>query len=313
MAAYETGTASDVNDLLAKLRTFALANGWTQNFSGARTAGTGNAWQANKGGFYVTFLTDTGTAGSTADPAQYIGCYAHDTYSGGNGTENQANGSIKLFCNGMPGPFVAYHFISGTEKGAEYLSAIVEVTSGLFKHFGTGVFVKIGAVTTGQYVYACRWNHTSSTPTSSFNAVPFDDAEFSSNRAGPSTQVRADGNAITWRWMESSVNDSIAGRGARCGVRIDDGGLKNMMDSAASALTGRNVFFPCFYAPFKATDNYTPMGYPPGIRWCNMTTLQPNDVVTIGSDQWKIFPVVKKNGGVGQPNSGVYGYAYKIN
>lgn len=315
--AYETGTASDVNDLLSKLRTFALANGWTQDFSGARTSGSGNALQMHKGGFFVTFKTDTGS-GSVSDPGPFIGGYAHDTYSGGNGTESQANASAVTLANGMNGPFTAYHFISNTEKGAEYLYAVVEVTAGTFKHFGTGILVKIGAITSGQFVHACRWHYGVSFIDAfdeGANSVAFDTGE-SVSRNGPSLNVRVDAESITWRWMDGSFQASST-RDLRGGFRIPSstsaGGSRVMMDNAASALTGRNMIFPAFLFGARTGGLYNPLGYPPGVRFVNMTYLSPNDVMTIGTDQWKVFPVIRKNGGPGQVNSSIYGYAYKVN
>ena len=63
---YETGTATDPNNLLDKLRIFALANGWTVDYSGGRTnvggslqAGSNNVIAMNKGGLYVVLYQDT--------------------------------------------------------------------------------------------------------------------------------------------------------------------------------------------------------------------------------------------------------------
>lgn len=320
MAVYETGTATDVNDLLSKLRTFAVANGWTENNFGTRTTGTGNALQINKGGSYVTFRTDN-AAGTTADPSPRMGCYAHDTYSGGNGTELQANASAFCMANGMPGPFTAYHFISGTERGAEYLYVIVEVAAGIFKHFGTGTLMKMGAITSGQFVFGSTWNYTVSIldqKDDQRHNVPFDTHETSALRSRPGGNFRVDAESITWRWMDCSANPTTATRGMRGGFRTvsggsSSGGLNVMFSYAASLLTGRNMFFPCFLLGERTGGLLNPLGAPPGVRFANLTSLEPNQVVTIGSDNWKVFPLIRKNGGVGQVNSGVYGYAYKVN
>lgn len=315
--AYETGTATDANDLLSKLRTFVAANGWSEDNYGARTSGSGNALQINKGGFYVTFRTDT-TSGTASDPGPFMGCYAHNTYSGGNGTESQAGASAFMMANAMSGPFTAYHFMSGTEKGSEFLHVIVETVAGLFKHFGTGTLVKMGAITNGQFAHACRWNYAVAAvdvADDSRHAVPFDSRESSGVRAGPSLNVRADAESVSPRWLESS--SATAARGIKCGVRSaatgsTAQGSNILMVNGASALTGRAMLFPCFLYGERTGGLFNPLGYPPGIRWVNLTLLEPNTVLTIGSDQWKVFPVVRKNGSAGQPNSGTFGYAYKV-
>lgn len=319
MATYETGTADDVTDLLSKLRTFAGNNGWTEDNYGARTSGSGNALQIHKDGQYVTFKTDDG-AGSADDPGPFIGAYAHDTYGAG-GTENQAGASAVTICNGMAGPFAAYHFISGSEKGAEYLYCIVETAAAIFKHFGTGMLVKAGEITTGQFVYASRWNYTPAyigTATESRHSVPFDSHETQSTRIGPSLNVRVDAESISPRWLDGANTAASADGTLRGGPRSTSGGpamggQASMMAVAASALTGRNMIYPCFLHGSRTGGLFNPLGYPPGIRWVNMTYLEPNDVMTLGTEQWKVFPVIRKNGGAGQPNSGIYGYAYRVN
>lgn len=318
MATYETGTATDANDLLSKLRTFATANGWSEDNYGARTSGSGNALQIHKGGFYVTFRTDTGS-GTANDPGPFMGCYAHDTYSGGNGTESQAGASAFIMANAMTGPFTAYHFISGTEKGAEYLYCIVETTAGTFKHFGTGTLVKIGAITNGQFAHAVRWSHQVGfieVESDNRHAVAFDSRENSANRNGASLNLRADADSVSPRWLDPASTTS--GRTMRGGVRSTTTGTTAqganiMMNQAASALTGRNMLFPCFLYGERTGALFNPLGYPPGVRWVNLTFLEPGAVVTIGADDWKVFPVVRKNGAAGQPSSGIFGYAYKVN
>lgn len=321
--AYETGSASGVADLLDKLRVFATANGWTQNFFGARTSGSGTALQLTKGTQYVTFIADTG-AGTANDPGNYFGCYSHNVYSAGNGTENQAQGSAKCYANGMTGPYVAYHFISGAERGCDYLYVIVEVTSGVFKHIGVGKLVSLGTLNTGMFAYACRWNYNPtsniiSTADSAQHSVPWDSTETAS-RAGPSTQLRADSDGVTPRWYDcysSGSHGTRMGGGVRTSGSNSAGAVRNPLYSVAiagaSSITGRTVLIPAWVYGERTADLGSPLGYPPHLRWVRLTYLNPGDVLTIGTDQWKVFPVIRKNGTTGQLNSGTFGYAYKVN
>jgi hypothetical protein len=59
------------------------------------------------------------------------------------------------------------------------------------------------------------------------------------------------------------------------------------------------------------TGLYSPIGQPPHLRWVRLDHLQPRDVITIGTEQWMTFPVIRRDGGVGQPNSGRLGIAYR--
>ena len=82
--AYETGTATSEQDLLDKLRIFALAQGWTVNRFGTRADdATGKELYLTKGGKYVAIVT-TGSAGSSTDPGPRIYPVAVTGYSAGN-------------------------------------------------------------------------------------------------------------------------------------------------------------------------------------------------------------------------------------
>lgn len=320
MAVYETGTSPSVTDLLDKLRVFATANGWTQNSFGARTSGSGQALQLTKGTQYVTFIADTGT-GTSTNPGNYFGCYSHNVYSAGNGTENQAQGSLKCFANAMTGPYIAYHFMTGAERGADYLYVVVEVTSGIYKHIGVGKLVSLGTLTTGMFAYASSWGYTASQidlPLSTYHSWPFDSGE-ASVRNGPGTQIRADSDGVTPRWYDGSNQFSFGARFGG-GVRTLSSTLGQLRGTVypmglygASAITGRTLLMPAWLYGERASNLSSPLGFPPGIRWVKLDYLTPGDVLTLGTDQWKVFPVIRKNGSTGQVNSGTYGYAYKVN
>lgn len=323
MATYETGAASSVTDLLDKLRIFSTANGWTQNYFGARTAGAGQALQLTKGAQAVTFIADT-AAGNTNNPGPYFGAYSHNTYSAGNGTENQAQGSAKCYANAMPGPFQAYHFVTGAERGADYLYVIVEVTAGTYKHAGVGKLVAMGALNTGAFAFGSSWSYNPSSTNdisnlfSTWHAIPFDSAEEIS-RPGPATQIRADSDGVTPRWYDSYGSGSFGGRFGG-GFRATNSSLGNKrgtvlgpVQRGLSAMTGRALLVPCWVYGERASSLASLLGYPPGIRWVRLDNLTPGDILTLGADQWKVFPIIRKNGAVGQVNSAGYGYAYKVN
>lgn len=320
--AYETGASSGVADLLDKLRVFATANGWTQNFFGARTSGSGTALQLTKGTQYVTFLADT-AAGSAPDPGPYFGAYAHNVYSAGNGTENQAQRSATCYANAMVGPFVAYHFMTGSERGSDYLYVVVEVTSGIYKHAGVCRLVSLGALNTGMCAHAARWSYsttsgTISDPFSGGHSWPFDSAE-SATRHGAGTQIRADCDGISPRWYDayaSSFGSRIGGGPRSPGtstVGSQRGTIVGPATAGASAQTGRTILLPAWVSLERTANLSSPAGYPPHLRYVKLDYLNPGDVLTLGSDEWKLFPVIRKNGTTGQVNSGTFGLAYKVN
>lgn len=312
--AHQNGTATDHVDLLDKLRVFALANGWTVHNFGARPAGAtaGQALQLSKGGFAFSFLS-LSSAGTAINPGQYVGGYAHDAYVGGSGTENQANASPKIYANAMTGPYQGHDFFAGDGANGPYLYAVVETSAGTFKHFGVGVLDKFGAITTGAFVYAATWNYD---PTNisqwaqSMHSVPFDSAESSFVAYGRSLHVRADGDTVSPRWYDPQATPFL--RGGHRSINI--GFLaRTPVIGSASLRTGRTTLTPCLVSGERTGGLYSLLGAPPGMRWVSLDYLDPGAVLTIGTDTWKVFPVIRKNGGAGQPNSERFGYAFKMN
>lgn len=327
--AYQTGTATDPADLLDKLRVFAAANGFTINFFGDRTAGTAprKALQITKGVLIGSFLSDS--APNTAiDPGPMIGTYCHGAYVSGNGTENQLQASEKIYCNDMAGPYQAYHFFCDNGgSGQPYLYVVVETASGVFKHFGMGRLDTIGAITTGVFCYACRWKYqTTGTITindadSTYHNVPFDSNENTNATQGGGTRLRADSESISPRWFTSygsgfgsRISGGVRGlNGPSTAIGQQRSLLWGPMRNAGSQRSGRTTLSPCLLAVDRQTNLQSMVGAPPNIRWVSLRYLDPGQVITLGTDNWKVFPVIRKNGTTGQVNSDLYGYAYRVN
>ena len=147
--AYQTGTASGANDLLDKLRLFAVANGWSAN----RWADIGNGRElclAKGSAFFSlrSYQNETvalnGSYGANRTGLAVTGA---DGYSAGaawdrqpgypqrtsGGATDQYSGYTPFVTN--PGPFPAYHMFAPDSKTI-YLE--VEVTTGTFQRLGFG-------------------------------------------------------------------------------------------------------------------------------------------------------------------------------
>lgn len=312
--AHQNGTANSHVDLLDKLRLFALANGFTVNNFGARPAGAtaGQALQLTKGSFAGSFLSLSG-AGTAQHPGNFIGGYVHDAYVGGNGTENQANGCPKIYSNALTGPYQGYDFFTGQGADGPYLYAAVETAAGFFKHFGMGVLDKFGAFNTGSFVHATVWQYdpTAINDWTSFrHSVPFDSREVVSSNNGVSLYIRGDSDTVSPRWFNPQATPFIRG-----GFRNTSVGtfVRTPVIGSASLRTGRSPLIPCIITGERTGGLYSPLGSPPGMRWVAMDYLDPGGVLTIGTDTWKVFPIIRKYGAAGQPNSDRFGYAYKMN
>ncbi len=308
--AYETGTALHANDLLDKIRVFAIAQGWTVNSWAARSDGGGSGgWCLNLAmdDLHVALFADLG-AGTGDDPGQYIGGYLYPAWSAANGNMAQADASSRIYCNGLgSSQYVAYHFFGG----AEHVHVVVETTTGTYKHLGFGRLRRLGAMTTGAYLYTSRWHYAIAyrwDVHSQNHGVPFN-THYAADPLGYSTVVRADSDGYSPRYLYSAANTNT--HRILCGFSIQTERLP-VRDLSASTLTGRAILWPVLVEARRGTSSlYSPIGQPPDFRWVRLNNLNPGDVLTLGTDEWMVFPVIRKNGGTGEVNSDTFGIAHK--
>lgn len=311
---YETSSATDVNDLLGKLRLFLIDDGWTIDFNGARVDTTGNALLVSKGGNCFGFMTQT-IGGSAGDPASFFGAFQYPgPYNGSLAPHLQTNASAISIANNMPGPFQAYHFFSGENAaGVSYVHCVVEATPGSFRHFGVGQINKLGAITTGNYCYAGSWNYGSSYINSlnDRHSVPWAALENSQVNAWRGTIIRCDGDALSPRYGVFNSRSDVDGglRQIRGGYNSDLSGLM----LPPSTLTGRTPLLPIFGSVLRPSAFYSMLGGPADLRFVNLTNLLPGDTLSLGADSWKVFPIRRRNGSAGLESSEYWGYAYKVN
>lgn len=308
--AYATSAANDPNELLDKLRLFAQGNGWVIDGWRDRTAKVGKALSLHANGLHATLLTEL-TGGDGSRPPPYIGVLGHTGYAANANPDVQGEASAPAWSNYLQGPYSAVHFLSRTAP-QPYLHVVLETQTGTFKHFGTGRLVTAGVVNTGQYVYGSQWYYDANyinNPDDYRHAVAFDD--YWNNFVSPVTRVRADYDGVAPRWH--SVSDSASDmRRLNCGWRGRAAPINLLKDMGHSTLTGRAPMYPLWCAVPRGADLYSDVGHPPDLRFIRLDGYAPGEELVLGSDRWKVFPVHRKNGPAGTPNSGVYGYAYRI-
>lgn len=318
--AYQSASATDAADLLDKLRLFLQGAGWTID-AWADYLG-GKALCVNRSGCYATFRTiPTGGTGVGvgSDPAPFIGVLGHTGYSGAATPGNLAEASPELLSNAMAGPYVGYDFFEGVGADGPYVHVVVETQAGIFKHFGSGVLNREGVFTSGQYLHAARWHYNDS-PSSSYPisnpdyANPAHHTPFDARASYAGTYVRADVDGASPNWMGgNNLGGGFSQNGGGSSSALDAATLRGPYLAGASALTGRTPLWPLWLLGRRPSNLGSPLGYPPDLRFIRMDNYNPKDVLTLGTDQWKVFPLIRKNGATGEPNSGVYGYAYRVN
>lgn len=294
--AYETGGAADRDALLQAIAVFAAAQGWTVNYNGNRTgtgAGLGTAIIISKAGqCHTTFRTH--------NTSRWIDIVGHDAYSSGLTTETQANSSAISRSNEINGPFQAYHLFADTT----YLYCVVETTAGVFKHFGCGILNTFGSVTPAHFIYGCNWSMSfnpnyAGSSTSSYHGVPLDNNDAQSNAR--STQLRADYDGVSNRWNATVDRLEFYPNARESTPRL----------TRTSGYTQRAVLASPVWSLDRPNSQKSFVGVAPDWRIVLLDWLAPGDNLTLGSDVWKVFPIIRRNGGTGEVNSGTYGYAYK--
>ncbi len=316
--AFEEGTATNQEDFITKLRTFALANGWTSdNFdTGA------NKFSMNQSGIFVHMGWD-----DTADieihqslafisAGTALGAHTNDS---GNGGSSDALRSMSDIGNG---PFTKHTFFAGTTPSL-HLYAVLEYAPGLYRHFAAGELDKIGDWTGGEFVCGHNWSQSGaneSDPDNSNHSVFMD---IGCNLVAIGNTMHLEGMpgepSAASKWGVSARNLTVGNDTdgdertlLNCGVR--GGPYTVSLSGKTSSLTQGLIplaQIPCFYRDLDPDpDAFYLLGYFPNIRMVNMTSFQPGNEFVQGSDTWVIFPLVRRLDTGSVERSGFGGLAY---
>ena len=319
--AYETGTSTGPNDLLDKLRLFAIAQGWTVNRWAA--AGAGYELCLSKGGAYYnmrSYQNDTVFINGWNKPGRYgISINGSDGYASGSAWDRQSGYPIRPAgavgsdqrTSHVPfvtstGPFPAYYLFAPDGKTI-YME--IEVTTGAFLRFGFGsldlfnpssagggrFFYATGGsadVTSG--TWASDWLGTDiDNPWYALEEVPFRGADY--NALGPQVGsfVRAAFDSFD-NWCSSQRAGTTEVTPQSCqGGGVHD---KILRDSSPNPLNGVGILTPNVVSVNRVNEYLHPLGVVPGIRFMDMTNYLPGDEFTLGPDTWKVFPWYQKGG-----------------
>lgn len=306
--AYETGTATGIEDLISKLFTFATGlstTPWTQD----ELDTSANYGTLHRDNCYVSFRWDA-TAETDLAIYQSLGWtvstlpHNQDDDSGAGDTTIpiDSNRRVNFVSNG---PFTKYYFFAG-EGDEPYIHIVVEVDSGRFRHFGFGHLVKFGTWTGGEYAYAHVW----------IAGAASDDVKSTQHTFG------MDGVSLTFTdgctvHMEGVTDQGVNEKWGMCSSRSSPIGTDRAGEDRIALQGGTRSGFwgyylswvpystPNAYKPFMpiplitrntaaAPDTWLWLGEWPDVAIVNMTSFTPAQEITIGSDTWMVFPWVRK-------------------
>lgn len=316
---YETGTATTLEDLLAKLSTFATTThgGWTEGY-----LNTTNGWfELHKGNLSVSFRwtkTGTPTALSVHQATAFVGTGtapgAH-TNDSGNGWNTSATGhtnaniiSERHVSEIGNGPFVSYHFFAD-DSGPDYIHVVVEPVAGMFRHFGFGTLDKFGNNWVGgEYAYGhVQEQSPSATPVDTDTTCLLDGLATSpiicstvriasglANQGAAVWGVVTPSTATLLTDTAGNIRQKIHGS-FRSGLTARNfGNVVGNFSSGAISLYG----MPVWYKDPSNPRVYL-LGYHADVRGVNVRNFEPAQEVTIGSDVWLMFPLsIRSNAAV---------------
>jgi hypothetical protein len=322
--AYETGTATGVNDLCDKLRLFLSSNGWTIDANS--TESTGKRFHAHIGTVYANFRSFVAEIpSSNINQAASSACTSlafniGTGYSGATAWYAQAGTPISSAKNGtagitnIAGAVTAYHFFAHN-SGANVM-VVVEYSTGLYQMLGFGTLTKFGTYTGGEYFFGSRSGVDNSTIGSGviIPGVGF----FSSLGANPNAYINATVDSEAgWKWSESLA-------GAPSSVRKSTGNesrFKRMQTIQPNSLNDLTVFLPVRGQVYRDTTNSStasaksPLGEVPKVFFCTINFIIPGQQVVLGGTNYRVFPFFKKDvttttvSTAGTGHSAYYGFA----
>lgn len=341
-----TGSATDLEDLLQKFLTWAVAQGWTQDLA-ISTVSTGRELALHKGACFVQMRWNP-----TLNASSVVALYQSTGYTGGNraGTHpgdsgNGFNTSTSVVNTSLDderclesignGPFPSYYFY--TNGSGTYLHCVVETATDTFLHFGMGdtaaleKFGDWGTATGGAYCYGhTQRDATSATSTSNFTL-------FDGGASQPSGVTAAllrwatmrlvgmpgQGGSEVWATVGGNVSDATFTQAADTAGNaraICSGGFRGGLAARAFGnfhagfTSGLSPTIPIGVTYLQRTT--TPrrlffLGWMRDVRMVDLTYMAPKDTFTLGADTWRVFPVVRRVEGSAAGDTDMLGIAYK--
>ena len=301
--AYQATSATSVPDLIDKIATFAGANGWTVH---RNTLGSGlRNLSISKGGDYV-HVFNTGTTDVLVRSS--VG------YDGGLAGIAQPNQAVsQAQANVGTGPFSNVFLF----ENSSCLFAVIEISSGIFRHLCFGSLVKYGAYTGGTF-FDAFYLHPSIQPDSPAGAS-YSHPLFSnwSQNQGAAGGVRCDvdGNAnyfAPFRYQAAYATPVASGAMQAYGAGdYGNRAFESFYDRSVNSWSGVTPLQPIKIRVERTGGTYwSEIGHVPAMRFLNMSRFQVGDEFSIGPDTWKVFPWIRKGYVYDQPYSSDLGWAY---
>lgn len=314
---YATGSATDVNDLMSKLRTELVTNsGFTEN--SYITEGAGRRMHVTKGGMTFnikSFVSETTPAGGVTQTGIFMN--AGTGYNGANAWHDQPgvlkyNSNANYLLPGMvqlTGAIVAYHYFHISDTNYEVVYFFVESPAGTYQRllFGRMDRSKFGTHWTsgvdGMFYQGSQAHNTSSYSNS---LTLFGEAQsgfWNDNRAKGA--VYGTVNSIT-QWMSGDFSipqAQLSPARVQCFDSISKSGsiwldTPNTFNSAPIQIPITINVTLNENATLSTTNSNVPycaVGELPFLYWINLLNINPGSNISVSTTNYKVFPFRKKS------------------
>lgn len=333
--AYETGSATDLEDLLDKLNTFAVANGWTQDEFDT----VNGDWALSKDTIFVSARWNVATPQHLAlyqalafdGTGTLPGDHSDDSGHGFNASSSHANADLddqRHVHDIGDGPFTSYHFFEDDDGTRSYINIVVQSEPGVFKHFGFGQIDKYGDWVGGEYCYG-YYNDTGSNQTAiSATTTELFDGIFTQSMTGVGQRAATVhvedlpgmGASDLWGAVIGSRTTSMTGDNDANGnvlTRLLGGFRGGPVARWWGQFDGSNTigFVPMYpihvWHHQDSNSRVRFLGSLPDVRGISLRNFSEEEEVVIGSDTWVLFPSGRRTADNIAHRSYYQGIAYK--
>lgn len=310
--AYAELTATSPDDVIDKIATFASSNGWTIHRN--NLVSTNRTLTLSKGTDYIHVYNTNNTDVYLLISVGYDGALAPSA---------QPNPSGSAVTNLLAGPYTKLYLFADSSP-SNYIHVAVETSGGIFRHMSFGMMDKLGTWTGGTYVDGTYWRLDGQV---AYHWEQQHSALFCSSSYYPYTIC----GSIRCDIAEDSVTNGFARLSERFSYRAYTGLFGNQSNSSNGDGYLTTQFYNRNAAPFSSQVTlgtiladvsrtggfWSTLGAFPNVRYLNIANFAPGQEITIGTDTWKVFPMLRKGVGTSGspagdiPYSDNHGYAFK--
>lgn len=111
-----------------------------------------------------------------------------------------------------------------------------------------------------------------------------------------------------WRYLSREINNLYRFYGTSY--------CAGLLTSLPSPANENTILIPVKAIAYRNDKGLTIIANPKNVRYCRIDNINPGDIVSFGSDSWKVYPMFRKdvterNGGYNEDHSGTFGYAIR--